>query len=154
MENVPSWVIAALISIVGVIGSLYIGKYKIEQNEKASEDNDKSLSKYKASNDEELKKLKENFNKEISKVKEDNDKKNSKVWESLDNNSNKISQHEIQISSKPTMKDVDDKFITKEFFQQTQKHYDEKVDDLKTQMNQGFVNVGKLLSEIKDEIKK
>jgi len=66
----------------------------------------------------------------------------------------KIVELQTQIKQVPTMKEVDNKFTSKEMFRQMEKHFDAKIDGVKEGMKQGFDMVGKNLSDISKKLDK
>ncbi len=57
-------------------------------------------------------------------------KMNKSIGEKVDNHGESLSEHKVMIKSSMTMNDADNKYVSKEMFQQMEKHMDDKFDRL------------------------
>lgn len=121
----PDWLLTALISSVGVIGALFVAKYRIGENEKKVISVDDRLTEYIKA-----KKIEDEKNRLYL------DKQVTQLWERLDATTNTVAEHKIKIANSPTMSEVEKKFVLREVYDLIKVHNNEKFSDIKSSIKE------------------
>lgn len=80
--------------------------------------------------------------------KQTNEALHSKIFDKLDALNEEVAKHKVLLVSAPSMKDVDEKFVSKEMFKQMEKHIDDKFDNMGKSLQQVIDNQEKMLNKM------
>lgn len=81
------------------------------------------------------------------RVTEDNAKRIEKIALLMDEHSKLISEYKVLLANSVTMEQVDQKFITRDLFQQNEKHIDQRFQSLEKKIDSGFSEMKALLKK-------